>query len=93
MSLVVLREPPINAAVKVAGGLEVGTWFLDSEENISVVLQDDRTLERRIVNFCRTSRPFIAQNPVHNFRVGKILTPGTIVQIVQFDTVGGGENE
>ena len=87
MSLLVINQPKIQKA-ETAGELEPGTWFLDLEGQISTVLIDDRTHEKRVISFSYACSPFIASNPVRNFKVSHVLPTGTILQIVQSGGLG-----
>ncbi len=85
MSLIIVREPETVQAV-TAGELEPGTWFLDHEGEIFGVVLDDRANERRVVSVGDYCRPFIAANPIHNFKVGRVLKPGTLLTIASTAT-------
>lgn len=82
MSLIIVIEPKVQSA-QTAGDLEPGTWFLDVEGQISAVLIDDRTQEKRVITIGAPYRPYIANAPTRSFKVGKILPVGTVLQIIQ----------
>ena len=92
MSLILVNEPTIQE-VQTAAELELGTWFLDAEGDIFGMMLDDRTNERRLVCVGGFCRPFITANSVRNFKVKKILSIGTILQITSSAPLQGGQHE
>lgn len=82
MSLTVVKEPK-NTDVKKVSELEVGTWFLDKDGQIYVLVLDDRTHEKRILCAGNFYRPFIVNVPLNTFEVQKTLQSGTLLQITQ----------
>jgi len=82
MSLVIIKEPK-EQNVQAVGEFEPGTWFLDLDGQISVVLIDERTYEKRVLVIGATCRPYIASRAPWHFRASKVLSSGTILQIVQ----------
>ena len=82
MSLVIIKEPKTQNAGP-ANGLEPGTWFLDFNRQVSVVVTDDRTFEKRALTIGASNRPFIVNRPVWSIQVNKTLPIGTSLQIAQ----------
>ncbi|MCB9338430.1 MAG: hypothetical protein H6577_09905 [Lewinellaceae bacterium] len=88
----IIREP-VTQNSETAGDLEPGTWFLDLDGQISAVLIDDRTYEKRVVTVGNPERPFIASRPARSFKIGKVLPIGTVLQIVQSGIFEGRSND
>ena len=72
MSLMVVKEPKVSKLKKVPE-LEVGTWFLDRDGQIYVLVLDDRTHEKRVLCVGNFYHPFIVNVPLNTFEVQKIL--------------------
>lgn len=88
MSLTLVREPKISGLKKVQE-LGIGTWFLDKDGQIYVVVLDDRTNEKRVLSVGNFYRPFIVNVSLKTFEVQKILQSGTLLQITQAVQEGG----
>jgi len=80
-----ISEPKLQKAQK-ANELELGTWFTDQYGQVFAIALDDRTNERRVFcagDFCN---PFIPNVSSQHINVGRILMPGTTLQITSVKT-------
>lgn len=84
MSLILMSEPDSDKGSK-ANELELGTWFADQYGQVFTIALDDRTSERRVFCAGNFANPFIPNVAAHYISVGKILMPGTILQITSID--------
>ena len=89
MSLILVKEPKITE-VRKAQELEPGTWFIDRDGQIYVIVLDDRTHEKRVLCAGNFYKPFIVNVPLSTFDVRKVLQSGTLLQITT--TVQEGSN-
>jgi hypothetical protein len=80
MSLILFQEVEHKRA-SCANELSLGTWFADEDNQVFVIVLDDRTHEKRILCIGHFYKPFIANVPPKSFSVKKILNPGTLLQI------------
>lgn len=87
MSLCVFSEPK-NKPVNLAVDLQLGTWFLDHDNQVFVVVLDDRTNEKRILCSGNLYQPFIANISANEFSVKRVLPIGTLLQISNFEREG-----
>lgn len=91
MSVIILNEPK-EIEVTRATNLLLGTWFLDSDDQIFVLALDDRTNEKRIVSLGHGCRPYITDSPIYSIKVKRTLLPGAVLQIAnRFDKEAGYE--
>ena len=88
MSLILVKEPKI-AKVQKAQELEPGTWFINQDGQIYVIVLDDRTHEKRVLCAGNFYKPFIVNVPLNTFVVKKILQSGTLLQITATVQTGG----
>jgi hypothetical protein len=80
MSLTIAREPD-EIQHRKATSLHPGTWFLENDGQVYVIVLDDRTHENRVLCLGNFYQPFITNLPLHTFQVSKILQVGTLLQI------------
>ena len=82
MSIVLISEP-IRQGCSTARDLHLGTWFLNQLGQISLVLLDERSLERRVIQIGKTNYPAIVKDSARDVSIGKLLIPGSVFQIIQ----------
>ncbi len=82
MSLMLMKEPETMQARSVAE-LRIGTWFIDSDQQIYLVALDDRTNERRIICIGSYYHPFIVNIPTEVIDIERVLPTGTTFHITE----------
>ncbi len=80
MSLIIFKKPKIQTQ-NLANELTPGTWFTDKEDQIYLVVLDDRTNEKRVLCTGHFYSPFITNISPKDFEIHKILPTGTLLQI------------
>lgn len=89
MRLICVKEP-LEVRAEKAGELPPGTWFVDVQNQIHVVVLDDRTNEKRVVCAGHGVPSVIAPPSSREIPIGRVLQTGTLLQIsMEFEDNGG----
>ncbi len=82
MCLTLLQNPKHNYAA-MAADLSVGTWFIDDDRQIYVVVHNDRTEDPLIICLGDFYKPFVVHVPIQEFDVFEVLERGATLQITR----------
>lgn len=86
MSLVIVEQPDLST--RKAIDYKVGTWFIDFDDQVCVVVLDEKTCEKRVVYSGNLHQPFISIVSSDQFEMKRLLKPGTLLKVLDADRGG-----